>query len=228
MASRIYLGYPQPRVIDWINRHSKPATKAETHIKFVDGKEGDYLIEGAMDCPALIAAGLMPEGSGSDSEPSWIKGPMEVEIGSAVTSIGDWAFYNCGSLTSVTIPSSVTSIGDDAFYNCSGMTAMTIPSSATSIGVEAFFGCSGLTSVTIPDSVTSIEWHAFEGCSGLTNVTIGNGVTFVGDQAFVGCSGLTSVTFAGKDKATVQGMANYRWELTTGCVIHCTDGDITL
>ena len=34
-----------------------PVVKAETHIKFVDGTEGDYLIEGAMDCPALIAAG---------------------------------------------------------------------------------------------------------------------------------------------------------------------------
>ena len=69
MASRIYLGYPPPRVIDWINRHSKPATKAETHIKFTDGTKGDYLIEGAMDIPALIAAGLMSEGSGTEKPP---------------------------------------------------------------------------------------------------------------------------------------------------------------
>ena len=161
---------------------TKPAVKAETHIKFTDGTEGDYLIEGAMDFPALIAAGLMPPGSGIESEPIWNKDPMEVEIGSAVTSIGEWAFSGCHRLKSATIPDSVTSIGNSAFA-----------------------GCIGLTSVTIPDSVTSIEYGAFNGCSSLT-----------------------SVTFFGKDMATVKGMANYSWGLGSGCVIHCTDGDITL
>ena len=39
-----------------------------------------------------------------------------------VTNIGDWAFYGCGSLKSITIPSSVTSIGDYAFKNCDNLT----------------------------------------------------------------------------------------------------------
>ena len=52
---------------------TKPAVKAKTHIKFTDKTEGDYLIEGVMDCPALVAAGLMPEGSGTSAPPSWIK-----------------------------------------------------------------------------------------------------------------------------------------------------------
>ena len=88
MATKIYLGNPPQYMIDWIKAHSKPAVKAETHIKFAHGNEGDYLIEGAMDCPALIAAGLMPPGSGTSMEPSWLDSPIEVEIGSAVTSIG--------------------------------------------------------------------------------------------------------------------------------------------
>ena len=112
MATEIYLGNPPQHIINWIKAHSKPAVKAETHIKFVDGTEGDYLIEGVMDCPALVAVGLMPEGSGTEIGPGWIKDPREVEIGSAVTSIGNYAFYFCTDLTSVTIPSSVTSIGD--------------------------------------------------------------------------------------------------------------------
>ena len=91
---------------------TKPTVKAETHIKFAREPEGDYLIEGAMDCPALIAAGLMPPGSGTESGPGWKKDPIEVEIGSAVTSIGNYAFYFCTDLTSVTIPSSVMSIGN--------------------------------------------------------------------------------------------------------------------
>ena len=112
MATKIYLGNPPQYVIDWIKAHSKPAVKVETHIKFPDGMEGDYLIEGAMDCPALIAAGLMPPGSGTEIGPGWNKNPIEVEIGSAVTSIGNYAFYYCIVMTSVTIPSSVTSIGN--------------------------------------------------------------------------------------------------------------------
>ncbi|MBQ7980289.1 MAG: leucine-rich repeat domain-containing protein, partial [Oscillospiraceae bacterium] len=50
----------------------------------------------------------------------------------------------------------VTSIGDYAFDNSTSLTSVTIPNSVTSIGVYAFYGCSSLTSVTIPNSVTSI------------------------------------------------------------------------
>ena len=42
MASRIYLGYPPPRVIDWINRHSKPAAGPKTKITFADGNVEEY------------------------------------------------------------------------------------------------------------------------------------------------------------------------------------------
>ncbi|MBC2441404.1 leucine-rich repeat domain-containing protein, partial [Clostridium saccharobutylicum] len=81
--------------------------------------------------------------------------PSQID-GISVTSIGDDAFRNWSSLTSITIPSSVTSIGNSAFSRCSGLTSITIPSSVTSIGNSAFYGCSGLTSITIPSSVTSI------------------------------------------------------------------------
>ena len=86
--TQIFLGYPPEHIKNWIIDHSKPAGNPKTHIKFTDGTKGDYLREGAMDCPALIAAGLMPPGSGTEDSPSWIKYPAEVEIGSAVTSIG--------------------------------------------------------------------------------------------------------------------------------------------
>ena len=108
--------------------------------------------------------------------------------------IGDYSFYNCSGLTSITIPDSVTSIGSSAFYGCSGLTSVTIPDSVTSIGQSAFSRCSGLTNLTIPDSVTSIGYAAFSGCSGLTNLTIPDSVTSIGDVAFSGCSGLTNLT----------------------------------
>ena len=111
-----------------------------------------------------------------------------------VKSIGDWAFVDCSSLTSVTIPNSVTSIGYQAFLGCSSLTSITIPNSVTSIGESAFDYCSSLTSVTIPNSVTSIGSGAFSYCSSLTSVTIPNSVTSIGDWAFSNCSSLTSIT----------------------------------
>ena len=115
-------------------------------------------------------------------------------IPDSVTSIGEYAFTLCGSLTSVTIPDSVTSIGAGAFYNCKSLTSITIPDSVTSIGEYAFQNCSSLTSITIPNSVTSIGERAFQNCSSLTSITIPDGVTSIGDWAFQSCSSLTSIT----------------------------------
>ena len=131
MATEIYLGNPPQHVIDWIREHSKPVVSPKTKITFTDGSDGEYLIEGTMDCPALVAAGLMPEGSGTSMEPSWIKQPVKAEIGSAVTSIGGSAFYGCSGLTSVTIPNSVTSIGYSAFSGCDDLTSIVVEGRTT-------------------------------------------------------------------------------------------------
>ena len=92
--------------------------------------------------------------------------------GYSVTSIGNYAFENCDSLTFVTIPDSVTSIGNYAFENCDSLTSVTIPDSVTSIGYGAFSYCKSLTSVTIPDSVTSIGEDAFWSCNSLTSIVV--------------------------------------------------------
>ena len=85
-------------------------------------------------------------------------------IPDGVTTIGDEAFCECESLTSVTIPDSVTSIGDEAFCRCWSLTSVTIPDGVTTIGNYAFLDCKALTSVTIPRSVTSIGEYAFGWC----------------------------------------------------------------
>ena len=73
-------------------------------------------------------------------------------------------------LTEVVVPNSVTSIGDFAFYNCTNLTSVEIPNSVTTIGSYAFYGCTNSTSVVIGDSVTSIGNYAFEDCDKLTSV----------------------------------------------------------
>ena len=61
-------------------------------------------------------------------------GVKRIIIGDSVTTIGNSAFSDCSSLTSVTIPNGVTTIGDNAFENCSSLTSVTIPNSVTTIG----------------------------------------------------------------------------------------------
>ena len=115
------------------------------------------------------------------------------EIPSSVTSIRDYAFSDCSSLSEVKIPSSVTSIGSGAFSGCSSLGEVEIPSSMTSIGERAFSGCSNLSGVKIPSSVTNIRSGAFSGCSSLSEIEISSSVTYIGSGAFSGCSSLSKI-----------------------------------
>ena len=115
-------------------------------------------------------------------------------IPDSVTSIGNYAFLYCDSLTSVTIPDSVNKIESDAFSDCDSLTSVNIPDSVTEIGYGAFSYCDSLTGVIIGDSVTSIGGSAFTYCSSLTSVTIGDSVMLIGYEAFSNCDSLTSVT----------------------------------
>jgi len=123
------------------------------------------------------------------------KEEVDYSIPDNVTSIDDYAFYNCSSFTgSLMIGDSVVSIGNYAFSNCFRLTgSLTIGDSVTSIGNNAFSDCRGFTgNLKIPDSVTSIGESAFSGCSGFTgDLIIGNSVISIGKRAFYLCKGFT-------------------------------------
>jgi hypothetical protein len=73
--------------------------------------------------------------------------------------VGNGAFNDFTSFSSVTIPASVTSIGNMAFWSCGNLTEVIFEknSNLKTIGYQAFWSTEALTSITLPASLTSIS-----------------------------------------------------------------------
>ncbi len=133
-----------------------------TYVEIVNAKE---IGKGAFyGCNNLASITMPFVGNGSDKThfgyifgadsandnskyvPSTLK---EVKI-TRTTSIGDYAFYNCSSLTNIDISETVTNIGDYAFAGCNSMITINLPNSVRRIGANAFADCENLRSMVLP------------------------------------------------------------------------------
>ena len=132
----------------------------------------------------IIEDGVLTDYTGSGGD---------IVIPKGVTSIGDDAFYDCDSITSVSIPKSVTSIGEGAFA-WSSLKSIELSKGVTSIGNAAFAGCTNLSSITLPDGITDIEERAFAECSSLKSVVLSHGVKTIKESTFFECSSLTNIS----------------------------------
>ncbi len=117
-----------------------------------------------------------------------------LKLPDAVTSIGDRAFYNCYGITSLSLPSNLVSIGEYAFYNCNNLGVVVFPSVVETIGDHAFDSCYSLGSVSFPTGLTRIGSAAFSQCYGLRSLSLPNGLTDIGDYAFYLCRGVVSLS----------------------------------
>ena len=95
----------------------------------------------------------------------------EIIIPNRVTSIADYAFSGCSSLTDITLPNNITKIGDGVFNRCESLTCISITDNITSIGDWAFSGCDSLTNIVIPSSVNYIDSYAFFNSDDITITT---------------------------------------------------------
>ena len=129
----------------------------------------------------------------------------QLVIPEMVTSIGQYAFGGCGSLTSVTIPNSVTMIGNGAFEACNEISVYYEGDIAQWCGISfgewpflanynLYMENELVTQLEIPETVTSIGQYAFCGCGSLNSVTIPNSVVSIGYGAFCDCINLATVS----------------------------------
>ncbi len=117
-----------------------------------------------------------------------------VTLPNTVTSIGAKAFQGCQTLKSINIPNSVTKIGDYAFAMCVKLDITEMSNSLVTIGARAFNGCKKLSAMHLPNTVTSIGASAFLFCQGMTAVTLSNSLISIGENAFAQCYGLKSIS----------------------------------
>lgn len=157
---------------------------------------------------------------------NWVVGYNSNNLGSIVlqfdsdriAGIGDYAFSDCETLSSIQGLSSCRYIGKGAFYGCSRIASVTLNRNLTEIREKTFFECSALLKVSMPRTLKSIGDYAFYKCSSLTTVdlsetnceSIGRSAFYssyiqelilsqslisIGDYAFYKCNGLTNVEF---------------------------------
>lgn len=167
----------------------------------------------------------------------WYNGTAEtVSIPTACTAIAPYAFARCDTVKSLTAYDGLLSVGDGAFYQCGSLNEINLPSTVSEIGAFAFegtpyleslgdypiigdgvlvkyqgseteisvpegvrrissraFTSSKIRSVSVPDSVYSVDPYAFADCTGLAEVTFSDGLVNIGDGAFSGCKSLKYV-----------------------------------
>ena len=163
----------------------------EMTFKIISESEKTCMVGDEGDCIASIRTDY----SGSITIPSVVNGYT-------VTTIGDFAFFHCESLTSISIPKTVTIIKSFSFDGCWALTSITLPSSVLSIGKHPFVS-SSLTSIVVEEG--NERYDSRDNCNaiietatnklvrGCLNTVIPNSVTSIGDNAFDCIPGLTSI-----------------------------------
>ena len=140
-----------------------------------------------------------------------------ITLPNSVTNIGDAAFFYSFALKKVELGNAVTRIGNDAFAN-TNFSSIVLPTSLRTIGIGAFRE-SGLTSVIIPVGTTTVGFMAFVISRSLTTVTVPSTITSMDQLAFI-YSGVKTVNYCGNNSSVLDAIKGI--ELSPTCVAPAT------
>lgn len=166
------------------------------------GTLGSYAFKGCKKLKTVNfvanAKFITPETTEGGTDPA----PAAYDPAGLVTTIGDGAFMDCTSLTTITLPYFIARIGNSAFENCTALATFTTMDGADSktaalrtIGDRAFFGNTSLNNVDVNTTkgVNTIGVSAFENCGQLATINL-SGVTRFAEGVFRNAKALKSVT----------------------------------
>lgn len=127
-----------------------------------------------------------------------------------LTTIGDYAFSGCSSVTQLQFPNGLQSIQKGAFQNCSELRAISLPNTVTTLGESAFENCNNVKNLSLSGSLTELPNLAFYGC-GISDLCIPDSVTQIGVETFSNCSSLSAVQLS-RNLKTISHSAFYNCE----------------
>lgn len=175
-------------LVKWTPTHNYAAAGDYVITLTVDGVMGFYGMTGS-----LSGAGILNYSSDQDRRNNVYRCAIKkIEIGNSVPETGQYAFYNCHSLSSIKISDGVNKISGGAFTYCYALSSV-VGAKSTQLGSYAFRSCYSLSSIIIPDGVTRLPDMLFYECYSLSSVTIPESVTYIAPQAFQKCYSLSSV-----------------------------------
>ena len=214
--------------IDW-GDGSATETLTGTSLTTLKSKKhvyqpGDYVIElsvSGTDAFAVMggtngATLLTSSGSAGINARVYLNSIRKIEIGNGF-SFGNYTFYYCYSLKSITIPKNcVVTLPLQSFYYCYALKSITIPQGTTTIKSNSFYYCTSLTSIALPNGITSIESSAFYYCYTIPRIIFPNTVSGAPGASFVyGCYSLVELSIPNLVTTINSGIARNDYVLTS-------------
>ena len=173
--------------------------RSSSSVQIASGKCGDNLTwtlfqDGVLE---IVGLGEMYNYGASEESPwkDYRQNIKSVSFGDGITSIGNYAFFQCNRINYVTIPPTVNSLGEGAFNQCSEIKKVEIYASISDIKEMTFLYCEKLETISFPSTLTSIERKAFSGCNSLKEIDIPASVISIKSEAFFNCDALQKVSF---------------------------------
>ena len=171
---------------------SVPETVTNNGTEYSVTKIGEYAFQGS-----AVTSVSMPECITSIGQYACNEcGSLEtVVLPTNLDDFSGWCiFRNCRNLKNIAIPENVTEIPNGTFINCSSLAAITIPQGVGEIGSNAFYGCSSLTSIEIPEGVKYLYEQVFNGCTALESVKLPQNLLQIGKNCFYNCGALSDIS----------------------------------